>query len=37
MKEYLDKIRTPKTNIHLSTKIINSSLILLLGIVLGCF
>ena len=37
MKEYLDKIRIPKTNINLSTKIINSSLILLLGIALGCF
>lgn len=37
MKKYLDKIRIQKTNINISTKIINSILMLLLGIALGCF
>lgn len=37
MKKQLDRIRKPEINIKLSTKIINSALILLLGIALGCF
>ena len=37
MKKQLDKIRKPEINMKLSTKIINSASILLLGIALGCF
>ncbi len=37
MKEFLEKIRVPDRNIKLSRKIVNTSLILLLGIILGIF
>ena len=37
MKEMLDKIRTPNKEEKLKNKIINTFLILLLGIILGVF
>lgn len=37
MKEVLEKIRIPDKNLKLSRKIINTSLIFLLGIILGIF
>ena len=37
MKEFLEKIRIPDKNLKLSRKIINTSLIFLLGIILGIF
>lgn len=37
MKEFLEKIRIPNKNLKLSRKIINTSLIFLLGIILGVF
>ncbi|MCM1288191.1 MAG: hypothetical protein NC240_07750 [Clostridium sp.] len=37
MKEWLDNIRKPNKDIKISKKIINSLLILLLGIILGVF
>ena len=37
MKKFFDKIRTPDKNLKISTKIINTILIFLLGIVLGIF
>ena len=37
MKEFLERIRVPDRNIKLSRKIVNTSLILLLGIILGIF
>ncbi len=37
MKEFLEKIRVPDNNLKLNKKIINTSLMLLLGIALGVF
>lgn len=37
MRDWLDNIRTPSKNIRLSKKIINSLLVLVLGIILGMF
>lgn len=37
MKEFLEKIRVPDRNLKLNRKIINSSSIILLGIILGIF
>ena len=37
MKEWLNRIRKPSKDIKLSTKIINSLFILLIGILLGIF
>ena len=37
MKEMLDKIRTPNKEENLRNKIINTVLILLLGIIVGAF
>ena len=37
MKEFLEKIRIPDNNLKLNKKIINTSLIFLLGIALGVF
>lgn len=37
MKEILNKIRTPGTNKNLKSSIINTTLILLLGVILGVF
>lgn len=37
MKEFLEKIRIPDKNLKLSRKIINTSLIFLLGIIFGIF